>query len=94
MGVSENRGPYFSTLNSRIVIIRNTKNKVPLIFRSELGAYSTRVLHPGKPRAHNYLPQTLREDPLSLSFAARQCKEKRPLPGLVLVPVLFQGLVV
>ena len=31
MGVSEKRGPYYSTLNSRIHIIR-TPNKVPLIF--------------------------------------------------------------
>ena len=31
MGVSENRGPYYSTLNSRILIIRRP-NKVPLIF--------------------------------------------------------------
>ena len=29
MGVSENRGPYYGTLNSRILIIR-TPNKVPL----------------------------------------------------------------
>ena len=31
MGLAENRGPYYSTLNSRILIIR-TPNKVPLIF--------------------------------------------------------------
>ena len=31
MGVSENRGPQYSTLNSRILVIR-TPNKVPLIF--------------------------------------------------------------
>ena len=31
MGVSENRGPYYSTPNSRILVIR-TPNKVPLIF--------------------------------------------------------------
>ena len=31
MGVSENRGPQYSTLNNRILIIR-TPNKVPLIF--------------------------------------------------------------
>ena len=31
MGVSENRGPYSRTLNSRIRIIR-TPNKVPRIF--------------------------------------------------------------
>ena len=30
-GVSENRGPYYSTLNRRILIIR-PPNKVPLIF--------------------------------------------------------------
>ena len=30
-GVSENKGPKYSTLNSRILIIR-TQNKVPLIF--------------------------------------------------------------
>ena len=33
VGVSENRGPSYSTLNSRILIIRTPppKNKVPLI---------------------------------------------------------------
>ena len=31
LGVSENRGPSYSTLNNRILIIR-TPNKVPLIF--------------------------------------------------------------
>ena len=33
MGVSENRGPKYSTLNSRILII-GTPNKVPLLFGS------------------------------------------------------------
>ena len=32
MGVSENRGPQYSTLNNRILIIR-TPNKVPPNFR-------------------------------------------------------------
>ena len=32
VGVSENRGAKYSTLNSRILIIRTPKNKVPLIF--------------------------------------------------------------
>ena len=37
MGVSENRGPQYSTLNSRILIIR-TPNQVPLIFgKSHMG---------------------------------------------------------
>ena len=31
MGVSENRGPEYSTLNSRILNIRTPKNLVPLI---------------------------------------------------------------
>ena len=33
MGVSEKRGPEYSTLNSRVLIIRTPKNEVPLIFR-------------------------------------------------------------
>ena len=33
MGVSENRGPQYGTLNSRILIIRTTK-EVSLIFRN------------------------------------------------------------
>ena len=32
MGVSKNTGPSYSTLNSRILIIRTPKKKVPLIF--------------------------------------------------------------
>ena len=47
MGISENRGPKYSTLNSRILIIR-TPNKVPLIFghpqkglRTPLGLHIT-----------------------------------------------------
>ena len=32
MGDSEHRGPEYSTLNSRILIIRIPQNKVPLIF--------------------------------------------------------------
>ena len=32
MGVSENRGPKYRTLNSRILIIRTPQNKAPLIF--------------------------------------------------------------
>ena len=39
MGVSENRGPKYSTLNSRILIVR-TPNEVPLIFgNSHMHAY-------------------------------------------------------
>ena len=33
MGVSENRGPQYSTLNGRILVIRTPKTKVPLILR-------------------------------------------------------------
>ena len=46
MGVSENRGPYYSTLNSRIFIIR-TPNKVPQIFgNSYIAGLRVRVLGP------------------------------------------------
>ena len=37
MGVSENRGPQYSTLNSRILIIRTPKiSKVPPVFGNSL----------------------------------------------------------
>ena len=32
MGVSENRGPYYSTLSRRILIEKRPQNQVPLIF--------------------------------------------------------------
>ena len=45
MGVSENRGSKYSTLNSRVLIIR-TPNKVPLISETPLYFY-------------DYVPQSL-----------------------------------
>ena len=45
MGVSENGGPYYSTLDSRILIIR-TPNKVPLIFGNSQMAPPERSLNP------------------------------------------------
>ena len=40
MGVSENRGPYYSTLNSRILAIRTPKIRYPLFSETPIWLYS------------------------------------------------------
>ena len=40
MGVSESRGPQYSTLNSRILIVR-TQKKVPLIFGTSVSPFKS-----------------------------------------------------
>ena len=45
MGVSENRGPQYSTLNSRILIIRS-QNKVPLFSETPICSLYSRIEEP------------------------------------------------
>ena len=49
-GVSENRGPYYSTLNSRIRILRTPQIKVPPVFSETFIAADTSL------RAHLQQP--------------------------------------
>ena len=42
MGVSENRGPKHSTLNSRILVIRTPKQGTPIFGNSHMGAQKGR----------------------------------------------------
>ena len=39
LGVSENTGPYYSTLNTRILIIRTPKIRYPLISETPIWRY-------------------------------------------------------
>ena len=44
MGVSENAGSKYSTLNSRILVYKDPQNKVPLIFgNSHMGRFLSKL---------------------------------------------------